>query len=182
MESFQSSGRRSTLPKEGKCAASVGRWNVTVCVVKRCGRLSPAMAEQRAGAGSVSTAAEMFGQVRDLSGPVDARAVLPQLISISQRPLRTHLSIITAGYSATRIFSGYFQLHLAQFRPQCVGCCSDSPVELVNVFNVSKQGAHLLRPYGQIVHIYDVGQVVLEKSTEPHVIIERPPTFLPSNQ
>lgn len=45
-------------------------------------------------------------------------------------------------------------------------CGCDSPVELINVLYVSKQGTHLLGPYGKITHIYNVGQIVLEKSRE----------------
>lgn len=52
-KSFQSPGRRSTLPNEGKRAASVGGGlrNVNVCFVKRRGQLSLMLTEQKAGAG-----------------------------------------------------------------------------------------------------------------------------------
>lgn len=37
----------------------------------------------------------------------------------------------------------------------------DVPVELIDVLYVSKQGTHLLRPYGKVAHIDDVSQIVL---------------------
>lgn len=45
--------------------------------------------------------------------------------------------------------------------PVCI--CCDSPVELVDVLYVSKQGTHLLWSNGEIAHINNVSQVVLEK-------------------
>lgn len=46
----------------------------------------------------------------------------------------------------------------------CV-CWRDSPVELIDVLYVSKQVTYLLWANGKITHINNVGQVVLEKST-----------------
>lgn len=45
-------------------------------------------------------------------------------------------------------------------------CGCDLPVELINILYVSKQGTHLLWPYGKVTHIDNVSQVVLENSRE----------------
>lgn len=41
-------------------------------------------------------------------------------------------------------------------------CWRDSPVELIDVLYVSKQGTHLLRANGEMTNINDVSQIVLE--------------------
>lgn len=45
----------------------------------------------------------------------------------------------------------------------CVHLMDDLPVEHIDVLYVSKQGTHLLWPYGKVTHIDDVNQIVLEK-------------------
>lgn len=51
-------------------------------------------------------------------------------------------------------------------------CGRDLPVELINILYVSKQGTHLLWPYGKVTHINNVSQVVLENSRDK-VMYER---------
>lgn len=46
------------------------------------------------------------------------------------------------------------------------------PVELIDVLYVSKQGTDLLWPDGEVTHINDVGQVVLEKTDESELHIK----------
>lgn len=74
-----------------------------MCFVKRRGQLSPRMTEQKAGAGSVSPAADMFGRVCELSGLVDTCGVLPQLIDI----------LSADHYSGLLRYSGLFRLFVA---------------------------------------------------------------------
>lgn len=51
------------------------------------------------------------------------------------------------------------------FHCVCISWCS-KPVELIDVFYISKQGTHLFWPNGKVTHINNVSQVVLEESRE----------------
>lgn len=53
--------------------------------------------------------------------------------------------------------------------------CCDSPVELVDVLYVSKQGTHLLWSNGEIAHINNVSQVVLEKQQKKGTLMLKKP-------
>lgn len=71
-----------------------------MCFVKRRGQFSPMMTEQKAGAGSVSPAAEMFVECVNCQG-------WWTLVEFFLSSLTFYLLIITPGYSVTRVFSSY---------------------------------------------------------------------------
>lgn len=60
----------------------------------------------------------------------------------------------------------------------------DVPVELIDVLYVSKQGTHLLWPYGKVAHVDDVSQIVLKNnkySSYQYLLTSADPTITQAN-